>query len=421
MKEGKPLLELVEVKKSFRLYARPVDRLKEALLGHKHHRDHLALDRFSLVVRQGESVGVLGRNGAGKSTLLKVIVGVLLPDGGIVRHAGRITGLLELGTGFDPSLSGRENIDINGRLLGMDAAEVRRKIDDIVAFSELEHFIDAPVRTYSSGMVMRLGFSIAIHAEPECFVVDEALSVGDARFQQKCMARIRAYRESGGGILFVSHDVNAIKMVCNRAIVLEQGRVLFDGEPEQAVSHYFRLIAGTSPGMQLQVESEGRSYGQMQIRIAAATLYDQDGGATAKFVCGQDAALELRIESDIDAELTVGFLIRDRFGQDIFGTNTALLSRTVRFRAGTESMCRFAFPVRLAPGAYTVTVAIHSERTHVHNCQHWIDHALELEVSTFGDQVFTGLCALPVDFAHWPVAVPTGGDRSHEKEIRLAS
>lgn len=416
-----PLLALTRVSKAFRLYASPADRLREALLRRACHRDHQALDGVSLEVRPGDAVGVIGRNGAGKSTLLKLVTGVLLPDAGTIRHAGRVTGLLELGTGFDPNLSGRDNIDINARLLGMGAAEVRRKQDAIIAFSELGPFIDAPVRTYSSGMAMRLGFAIAIHADPDCFVVDEALSVGDARFQQKCIARIREFREQGGGILFVSHDVNAVKLVCNRAVVLEAGRLLFDGPPEQAVSRYFRLIAGVPAGMQMSVrEGDGDGdYGQRRTRIVAATLHDGQGRDTRKFVCGDAVSLRLAVASDDDVALNVGFLLRDRFGQDIFGTNTGLLGRRVAFSRGTVSECRFDFPVRLAPGSYSVTLAVHSELTHLHNCQHWLDNALEFEVSAFGAHAFAGVCELPVGFSATPQRARDGAQA--DKEIPFAS
>ncbi|SPA57071.1 ABC transporter ATP-binding protein [Cupriavidus taiwanensis] len=418
-----PLLALTRVSKAFRLYATPADRLREALLRRACHRDHQALDGVSLEVRPGDAVGVIGRNGAGKSTLLKLVTGVLLPDAGTVRHAGRVTGLLELGTGFDPNLSGRDNIDVNARLLGMDAAEVRRKRDAIIAFSELGPFIDAPVRTYSSGMTMRLGFAIAIHADPDCFVVDEALSVGDARFQQKCIARIREYREQGGGILFVSHDVNAIKLVCNRAVVLEAGRLLFDGPPEQAVSRYFRLIAGVPADMQMTARDDDgdgdRDYGQRRTRIVAATLHDGQGRASRKFVCGDAVSLRLAVASDDNVALNVGFLLRDRFGQDMFGTNTGLLGRRVEFRRGTVSECRFDFPVRLAPGSYSVTLAVHSELTHLHNCQHWLDNALEFEVSAFGSCAFAGVCELPVSFSQTPQGVRAGAGA--DKEIPFAS
>ncbi|AMR81779.1 ABC transporter ATP-binding protein [Cupriavidus nantongensis] len=414
-----PLLALTRVSKAFRLYASPADRLREALLRRACHRDHQALDGVSLEVRPGDAVGVIGRNGAGKSTLLKLVTGVLLPDAGTIRHAGRVTGLLELGTGFDPNLSGRDNIDINARLLGMGAAEVRRKQDAIIAFSELGPFIDAPVRTYSSGMAMRLGFAIAIHADPDCFVVDEALSVGDARFQQKCIARIREFREQGGGILFVSHDVNAVKLVCNRAVVLEAGRLLFDGPPEQAVSRYFRLIAGVPAGMQMSVRDGDGDYGQRRTRIVAATLHDGQGRDTRKFACGDAVSLRLAVASDDDVALNVGFLLRDRFGQDIFGTNTGLLGRRVAFSRGTVSECRFDFPVRLAPGSYSVTLAVHSELTHLHNCQHWLDNALEFEVSAFGAHAFAGVCELPVGFSATPQRARDGAQA--DKEIPFAS
>ncbi|HKR47623.1 MAG TPA: ABC transporter ATP-binding protein, partial [Paraburkholderia sp.] len=189
--QGTPVLKVERVSKQFRIYRRTSDRLVEGLLKRQRHRVHKALDDVSFELRQGEAIGVLGQNGAGKSTLLKLVSGVLTPDAGTIERNGRITGLLELGTGFDGKLTGRQNIAVNARLIGMTGEEIEARFDSVVAFSELGEFIDAPVRTYSSGMVMRLGFAVAIHADPVCFIVDEALAVGDARFQQKCLKRIK--------------------------------------------------------------------------------------------------------------------------------------------------------------------------------------------------------------------------------------
>lgn len=185
------------ITKRFKLYAKPSDRLKELVFGRCYHHTYTALDNVSFKVGKGEAVGILGKNGAGKSTLLKLLTGILLPDAGRIDIQGKVTGLLELGTGFDFNLSGLENITTNGLLLGMTPAEIRSLRDQIIAFAELEHYIKEPLRTYSSGMVMRLAFAIAIHANPDCFIVDEALSVGDAHFQQKCMRKIRRFRERG--------------------------------------------------------------------------------------------------------------------------------------------------------------------------------------------------------------------------------
>jgi lipopolysaccharide transport system ATP-binding protein len=395
-----PILVVENLSKQFKIYDRASQRLIEALTRRTRHRCHQALDHVSFTLSQGESLGVLGKNGAGKSTLLKLISGVLLPDTGSVVRNGRITGLLELGTGFDARLSGRENIAVNASLLGMSAEEVGRKMDAIVAFSELGHFIDAPVRTYSSGMVMRLGFAIAIHAEPRCFVVDEALAVGDARFQQKCLKRIREFRDAGGAILFVSHDINAIKQVCSRALVLSDGAIVFDGAPEAAAQSYYRLIAGTGEDGAPALSDQPSSYGTLSTKICAVRLTDAHGRLALRYAAGERITLELEVEAQHDAALSVGFLIRDRFGQDVFGTNTALLSKQTHFNAGGRSLCRFSLPANFAPGKYTVTVALHTEDTHVHECHHWWDAAAMFEINGFAVTQFSGLCYVPVVFEY---------------------
>ena len=240
------MLIVDRLKKVYKLYDRPSDRLKSFLLRKQYYRQYTAIDSVSFQLKAGESLGILGQNGAGKSTLLKMLAGVLLPDQGNISIDGNITGLLELGTGFDNNLTGYENVLINGLLIGMSQQEVEAKRQTIIDFSELHDFISEPMRTYSSGMAMRLAFAIAIHADPQCFLVDEALSVGDGYFQQKCINKIKQYRESGGALVFVSHDLNAVKMVCDRVIVLDQGQVVADCDPEQGVNIYNRLLARES-------------------------------------------------------------------------------------------------------------------------------------------------------------------------------
>lgn len=397
-----PVLEVERLSKRFKIYHRTADRLIESFSGKPRHRVHTALEDVSFTLGQGEAIGVLGQNGAGKSTLLKLVSGVLMPDAGSIVRRGRIAGLLELGTGFDGKLSGRENIAVNARLIGMTSAEIEQRFDAIVAFSELAEFIDAPLRTYSSGMIMRLGFAVAIHADPVCFIVDEALAVGDARFQQKCLKRIRDFRDSGGSILYVSHDINSVKLLCDRAILLSDGKVVFDGLPDEAAQIYYRLIAGIDSEAPQADQSTADSYGALRTRVRNVVMANRFGPA-ARFASGEEITIDLECESNQDAELSVGILIRDRFGQDVFGTNTSLLRKDARFSAGDSVCCRFSLPLNFAPGKYTVTVALHSEDTHVHDCQHWWDAAATFEIAGFKDVPFSGLCYVPVQFAQCPV------------------
>jgi lipopolysaccharide transport system ATP-binding protein len=391
------MLEVRHLQKDFRLYDRPVDRLKEALTRRPRHRLHHALRDVSFQVAPGETLGVIGRNGAGKSTLLKIVTGVTLPDAGEVITEGRTTGLLELGTGFNPELSGRQNIIANGLMLGLKRHEIDARLEAIIAFAELEAFINEPVRTYSSGMVMRLGFSSAIHAEPSCFVVDEALSVGDAHFQQKCMRRIRAFQASGGAILFVSHDLNAVKMLCDRAVVLEQGVVVADTDPEDAVNHYNRLIAGQAEdsSRQAAVFEDAYGYGSGLARVTSAALAGEYSASTT-VAGGEWIAINLTLQAEQAlADLTCGILLRDRFGQDIYGVNTHYLNAPLTLEPGAEVDVQFWLRAELAAGDYTVTVALHSAENHLENCYHWCDNLLRLQVAGVRGHTFSGVCRLP--------------------------
>lgn len=392
------LLEVEGLRKQFRLYDRPSDRLREALLGGIYHRTHTALEAISFCINPGEAVGIIGRNGAGKSTLLKLVTGILVPDAGVISSTGRITGLLELGTGFDMTLSGRQNIRINGQLIGMEPELIDRNQQAIIAFAELGDYIDAPVRTYSSGMVMRLGYAIAAFAEPSCLVVDEALAVGDARFQQKCIRHIRDFRDNGGGVLFVSHDLNAVKVVCNRALVLEGGRILCDADPDTAVRVYYRAITDLDDS-QIDIKSPHLpgSYGKRQIEIVAATLTSGKDQHPGPFGSGEKVCLQANIESRIAGNYHVGILIRDRFGQDIFGTNTALLGQHIHFKQNGSHKIKFYFPLTFAPGAYTITLAVHADSTHESDCQHWWDNAIAFEIAGFSGRAFSGVCEIPVE------------------------
>jgi ABC-type polysaccharide/polyol phosphate transport system ATPase subunit len=213
------MINVEGISKQFKLYRSPADRLREIVYRKKYHKDFVALDNISFEVKNGETLGIIGQNGAGKSTLLKILSGIVIPDQGTITVDGKVTGLLELGTGFNAEMTGLENIYMNGTLIGMTKDELDRKKQTIIDFSELGEFINEPIKTYSSGMTMRLAFSIAIHADPTCFLVDEALSVGDAYFQQKCMRKIQEFRAAGGSIVFVSHDMNAVKILCDAVIV----------------------------------------------------------------------------------------------------------------------------------------------------------------------------------------------------------
>lgn len=391
------MIEVINLCKTYKLYSQPIDRIKEALFGKTYHHQHTALSGISFKVESGETLGVIGKNGAGKSTLLKLLVGVALPDAGRIEIDGKITGLLELGTGFDHELSGSENIAINGLLLGMEPKQIEDAQASIIAFSELGEYIKEPLRTYSSGMVMRLAFSIAIHAAPQCFVIDEALSVGDAHFQQKCIKKIQSFKQEGGSIIFVSHDLNAVKMICDRVIVLEKGNIVINGTPEQAVNVYNSIIAQLDEEDQLTHRSSQSHFGNRKANLVAANFYGCVSNATV-ITSGEAAIIELVITSKENIEdLTIGIMIRDRFGQDIYGVNSHYLKQTIAIKAGQKKTARFTIKMDLSPGKYTIAAALHSGSNHLDDCYFWADNILSYEIAGIQDYIFAGLCKLPTE------------------------
>ena len=390
------------LRKVYKLYDRPSDRLKSFLLRKQYYRQYTAIESVSFELKPGESLGILGQNGAGKSTLLKMLAGVLLPDEGSISIDGNITGLLELGTGFDDNLTGYDNVLINGLLIGMSQQEVEAKRQAIIDFSELHDFISEPMRTYSSGMVMRLAFAIAFHADPQCFLVDEALSVGDGYFQQKCIKKIRQYRDSGGALVFVSHDLNAVKMVCDRVIVLDQGQVVADCDPEQGVNIYNRLLARESQQDQSSIvngvgSQSSQNYGSnlaefMSIDVAGET------SETDVVSSGEKLNIKLHIKANANLpDITVGIMLRDRFGQDIFGTNTHLKGHSMSLKDGQEITVNYAVIAAIATGKYTITVALHSAENHLMDCFHWCDRIATFEVAGSHGAPFSGVCDLPTE------------------------
>lgn len=385
--------------KTFRIFSRPVDRVKELVLRRQYHRDFHALDNVSFTVPDGSTLGIVGENGAGKSTLLKILTGVLQQDSGTTEIDGKITGLLELGTGFNHEFSGVRNIFLNGMLLGMSRKEIEAKLDSIIEFTELGEFINEPLKTYSSGMAMRLAFSIAIHADPKAFVVDEALSVGDAYFQQKCIKRIQEFKEQGGSIIFVSHDMNAVKILCDDAILLDGGKIFDSGDPEKIINLYTYLLAKKGAGKTvdlLDMNAEDVDYGDRKIYFTNHRILNEDGDEVTTLATGCACTFELTIQAAVDEDsLTVGMLIRDKFGQDIFGINNFHMKQAVSVKAGETKTLRYHYKnFNIGPGQYSLSVAAHVEDTHLDVCYHWKDLAMVFEVLSGGGFLFSGNCRL---------------------------
>ena len=393
------MIKAENITKEFKLYHSPADRLKEIVLHRTLHRSFHALKKVSFEVKAGETLGIVGQNGAGKSTLLKILTGVLMSDSGIIHVDGKITGLLELGTGFNAEFTGLQNIFLNGILLGMSKEEVNGRLDKIISFTELEDFIHDPLKTYSSGMVMRLAFSTAIHADPQAFVVDEALSVGDAYFQQKCMSKIREFKAQGGSIVFVSHDMNAVKVLCDKALLLDHGSVVEAGDPDKVINTYNFLLAKKSKGEEIRVVDtceRGKTYGNFKIEITDARMLNQQGREAEVFVTGEACTIELDLKANESVDqITAGILIRDRFGQDIFGTNTYHLKVPIGLKRGESCTIKYVIEeFNLGPGQYTLSPAAHREDVHLNECYQWVDGIRSFEVVGNNELFFIGFSKL---------------------------
>jgi lipopolysaccharide transport system ATP-binding protein len=399
------------VRKCYRLFESPSDRVKrwiipplQRCLGqtpHEYGHEFVALDDVSMEIKKGETVGVLGRNGSGKSTLLQLIGGTVTPTSGSVAVNGRVAALLELGAGFHTDFTGRENIYLNGALFGLVREEIEDRMDDIIQFADIGPYIDQPVRTYSSGMYVRLAFAVIAHVNADILLIDEALAVGDAFFVQKCMRFLRSFMDRGT-LVFVSHDTAAILSLCRKAVLLEQGQMVCAGEVREVCDHY--LQQGCEP-------KQRRTQGEASSAFAGAGCKDQplvtNGDTRKEFgdrraiiddVVLQDAGgrpvrtvtkrerLFLRICCETSTRLVdpiVGFIVRDRFGRALFGSNTFCLSNG-KTAACIEPQTRFVAELEfvmpmLQQGAYCISVALAEGTQEQHVQHHWIHDALVFE------------------------------------------
>ncbi|MCD4750119.1 MAG: ABC transporter ATP-binding protein [Thermoanaerobaculales bacterium] len=316
-----------------------------------------ALSGVEFEIDEGERVGIIGRNGAGKTTLLKVLSRITQPTTGRVSINGRIASLLEVGTGFHPELTGRENIFLNGAILGMGRAEIRRVFDDIVAFAEVERFLDTPVKRYSSGMYVRLAFSVAAHLDPEILVVDEVLAVGDLDFQQKCLGKMREVGRSGRTVLFVSHNMHAVEALCDRAIVLDRGLVVFDGGVGEAVSHY-RTLGSSTEG---SIEACAKRVNKGGFRISELWLENAARERPRAFSPGEEIHLRMtfEVEEDFDGkEVEVGFGIDNELGDRIFTAVSTWGDTPVISREGTTTVACVISALPLVGGRYLVSASV---------------------------------------------------------------
>lgn len=394
----KPTVEVSGVGKAYRHYHGQWSRLAEWILpfGGMRHQKSWALRDISFSVAPGEAVGIVGFNGAGKSTLLRIITGTTRPTEGRVHINGRVAALLELGMGFHPELTGRQNVQMNGQLLGMDRAELDKLLPQIEDFAEIGAYFDEPLRTYSSGMAMRLAFSLATAQRPELLIVDEALSVGDAYFQHKSFSRIRAFREQGTTLLIVSHDRLSIQSLCDRALLLHDGRLLQQGEPEPVMDYYHALMADRTLAMIRQEFNEQGVLqtisGTAEATVLSVGLLNAGGNQVDAARVGELVTLFVRFRANVDlASLVIGILIKDRLGQEIYGINTHRLNVSiVDLRPGSERELRLRFAMNLGEGHYAVSTALTRSDSHLDRNYEWKDRALIFHVINVSHPKFVG-------------------------------
>jgi len=352
------------VSKMYSLHPTPLSRLRQSLGLGGHSREFWALNEVDFAIRRGEIVAVVGRNGSGKSTLLQLIAGVLRPNRGEVHVRGRVAALLELGSGFNPEFTGRENVFLNGAILGLSREQIRQRMDDICAFAGIGEFVDQPVKRYSSGMFVRLAFSVATHVEPQVLLVDEALSVGDAAFRFKCLDRMEKLLEGGTTVLLVTHDVHMLKAYCTRAIYLRQGRLVADGDTETVTEQYLmevqdaeaqqvgrRVTAKPHTGGAIRFGSDLGEIADVRLLVA--------GEKRTWLRAGERATVYLRAHVKPEVkEPTLLFQIRDRSGQPLYGLSSHMLRQPVATRPDGTIEARFDFDCQLQRGSYSVIVQL---------------------------------------------------------------
>lgn len=392
--------------KAFKRYERVRHRLLEWLPGQrKLHEERWVLEGLNFTIGRGEAVGLVGRNGAGKSTLLKLLTGTLIPTTGSLDIRGRVVALLELGMAFHPEFSGWHNVMMAGQLQGHDREAILACMDEISAFAEIGDALYQPVRTYSSGMAVRLAFAEATAIPPDILIVDEALAVGDAYFQHKCFRRLQEYRERGVTLIFVSHDPLAIKSLCNRALLIEKGGIAMDADPLAVLDYYNALIAhdeASGPAADLpRIAGTGGMRSGTGEAVIVGVEARRAGQPTKRILEGEALTLEIAVEIRQPLpQLTIGIMLRDRLGNEVFGTNTQMLgleSSLTDLRSNEKIRLAIEIPdFHLGAGSYGLTVAAHGPNDHLSGNFDWWDQAITLEVGQGCRPPFTGVTRLPL-------------------------
>ncbi len=394
------VLQVNNVTKTFRDYGSEWQRILSWFgFAFRPAEEHHILKKINFSIADGEAVGIIGQNGAGKSTLLKIITGTLRPSEGSVTVDGRISAILELGMGFHPDLTGRQNVYHSAGLMGFTKEQVDVVIDEIEAFAEIGEYFDQPARTYSSGMQVRVAFGVVTAHRPEILIIDEALSVGDAYFQHKSFSRIRQFQEQGTTLLLVSHDRGAIQAICNRAILIDKGTVLMDGAPEHVMDFYNALIAEKENSKIEQIEKEDgkveTTSGTGEATVEEIALYNLKGEIVEFVGVGDPVELRITVKVHQDIEsLVLGYGIKDRLGQVMYGTNTWHTGQAIEnLSAGDRYSFALSFPANFGVGSYSVQTALVDRDTHLTANYEWRDLALVFNVINIDKSQFDG--------SHW--------------------
>jgi len=402
------VIAVQNVSKSFPLFRNPAQRVRRLLPGGGPVREFQALRNVSVHVETGEVMALIGPNGSGKSTLLQIVCGVLQPTTGRVLCAGRVTGLLELGAGFAPDFTGRENVYISGEVMGLSRRHIDARFADIAAFAEIGEFMERPVREYSSGMYVRLAFSTAIHVDPDILVVDEALAVGDAVFSARCVRRFEQFRAAGKTVLLVSHDLGLVKRLASRAVFLVDGQVRFLGPASDAVNRYVGFVHERERGTDArepQPATTSFRHGDGASRIVDVELTDRFRRKCAVFEAGDRLCVRVRAEFRQDvADPVVGLLLRNRIGTDVFGTNTRIEGMAIGpVSAGSILDLDFQLDCTFARNEYTVTVAT---QYHDGSSQDWVDDVASFQVINHAE--IAGVVHIPtvIQYTIQPKAEP---------------
>lgn len=391
------LLKAQDLGKAYRSYSSEWKRFARWFgLAVKPSEEHWVLRHINFEIHPGEAIGIIGQNGAGKSTLLKMITGTLQPTEGLVQINGRIAAILELGMGFNPELTGRQNTIHAAGLMGFTIKQIQQAMPAIEAFAEIGEYFDEPVRTYSSGMKVRVAFSVATAYRPEILIIDEALSVGDAYFKHKSFSRIREFQEQGTTLLIVSHDRGAIQSLCDRAILLEGGTVIKDGSPEAVFDFYNAIIAekesSTVKVKQLDNGKVQTSSGTGEAKVEEIALYNSNKEAVELVGVGDPVELIIKVKVyEAIESLVLGYSIKDRLGQVIYGTNTWHTKQIIKqAQAGEEYIFSIGFPANLGVGSYSIQTALTDSDTHLTNNYEWRDMSLVFNVINVDKVYFVG-------------------------------